>query len=1130
MYLLEKFHLVQFYLFSAQTLNFGRSSAIVAPNGSGKSAVLDALQIVLHGGDQHAIDLNAQSGASKDGRSIREYLLGYYRDNEHVRDHSTCYLTLVFRDSTGALPVVSAGISLGASLNEAKHRVYGTYILPGVDLKLEEHTQTVNGQVVPLAFNAFKELARDLAKGAGHKPEFPEKTASEFVRMLLFKLRANQARGIDHVAFSKALKNALNLKDVPDASDFVRERIIEPRPISVVEFRHQVETFHDLKRKIAALIERIAIGQDVLTRCKKAVLTRMRKFSYGALSAELQRDAASARLENALEKAATAQSAFQQAQQQAVHAEQATAAAERRAEDLRQRGLQEPGLTKARDIELAREQGLAPLKRNVATELRRVIGALSTAHKREGGEWELLVRPWRSLLEHIQGSSATESMKIDAAQAMASLRQSHQLCTAALARVTAKHGADADRLERAKGEFKNAAEQLQRAKLGKTQLPDAVMTVRRLLQERGIEATPVCDLVKVADQRWAPAIEGFLRTNTYALLVEPERVDEALEIYAAIPDGYNPFGVKIVQPRRAWPALAELPERALARLIHGQNEHAVGFLRSRLGRLVELEKATSQSKDGLTQAGMLVNHGSIERLWLPPANAVTLGQHDARRHMDMLARERQRLSQELELAVRAEAASAALLEALRPLISLPETLENLERWLAEHQTLERELDDKALVEELEHNPDLLALRELIDAAARTREDAKRQHTQAVLEQGSAETTHQMAQERVRDSEAALQTLAAAASKAMLQAHVDAGWIDERRTTWESSGLDLEEMLKRCAEGVSKETANHASQESEVRVATTQYVNQYQWELTIDPTQMDALIEQMQAELERLQASELATYQDQAEEAYGVAVRTFRSRIAANLRSHFDDMERQLRDLDSIMSRLPPFTNDERYYFSWSVNPEHKALYQFIMEVADRPAEEDLFNDPVNTPEQFRALLEEVDGPSQALLRDYRTFFTFDVKVKSQGQVVSTLKSRMEKGSGGEHRAPLFVVAGAALAAAYGKLQGDTTGMSLILFDELGDKIDGTNTKAVFEYLHSLGLQTIVAAPDDALGKINESIDGYVELYRDGAYLSVQQVDLGPMAQELLVSDSWISHPHLLEQATQVVRDERGLSA
>ena len=42
---LERVHLVQFFLFEAQTLELDATTAIIAPNGAGKSALLDALQI-----------------------------------------------------------------------------------------------------------------------------------------------------------------------------------------------------------------------------------------------------------------------------------------------------------------------------------------------------------------------------------------------------------------------------------------------------------------------------------------------------------------------------------------------------------------------------------------------------------------------------------------------------------------------------------------------------------------------------------------------------------------------------------------------------------------------------------------------------------------------------------------------------------------------------------------------------------------------------------------------------------------------------------------------------------------------------------------------------------------------------
>lgn len=1130
MYLLEKFHLVQFYLFSAQTLHFGKCSAIVAPNGSGKSAVLDAMQIVLHGGDQNAIDLNAQSGGHRDGRSIREYLLGYYRDNENVRDNATCYLTMVFRDTTGKHPVVSAGLSLGASLSEPKHRVYGMYILPGVDLKLEEHTQNVGGEMVPLAWSTFKELGRDLTKASGEKPTFLEKGASDFVRALLFQLRANRARSVDYIAFSKALKNALNLKDVHDASAFVRERIVEARPISITEFRHQVETFHDLKRKIASLIERIGFGQGVLDKCRKAISTRMKRASYSALAADLRRDEVAEQLDNAENEAARAEQAHLLAQRQATQCKEAQEATKRHLDAIVQRSKDDPDMLRSQDLQADRERSLVPLKRNLTGELRRIAAAFGLAKVRdsEANGWTFLAKPWEQLLERISATSGEASLKLDIAGELGKLSESKAGCQPLLARVKVREGVDAARLDEAKRAFKTAAEQLERAKAGKGQLPDAVIVVRRLLEEKGISATPVCDLVSVTDPSWAPAIEGYLRANAYALLVEPGREDDALEIYDNIPASYNPFGVKIIQPGRAPLSTAVLSDKALAHLIDGQDAQAVAFLRARLGRLVQLDRAVSTSPDGLTRAGTLVNHGTIERLRLPPASEVTLGKRDARAQIDFLVRERARLANELEVVEQASRRSQGLMEAVAPLGGLNDILENIERWLLEHRALEQELDDRQSLEALQDNPDLLAMRQLLDAAMEAHRQAELAHEQAQQALGGARATDDSARQRVQGLTTKAQAMAQEASRAMHAPFVDAGWIDERRQEWERNGYSLEAMLKRCSDGMDRENQNFGTQESEVRVGIQQYGHQYQFELTVDPSDLDALLKSLEEEIKRLQESELTNYQQQAEDAYGVAVRTFRSRIAASLRSNFDDMENQLRDLDSIMSRLPAFTNDERYQFAWGVNPEYKALHKFITELSGRVGEDDLLNDPVSTPEEFRALLEDTDGPSQELLKDYRKFFVFDVKVKSQGEEISTLKNRMVKGSGGEHRAPLFVVAGAALAAAYGKLQGDTTGMSLILFDELGDKIDGNNTKAVFEYLASLGLQPVVAAPDDALGKINESVDGYVELYRDGAYLSVNHVDLGPEAHELLTSDSWGKHPNLLVEETLKVMEERGI--
>lgn len=1133
MYLLEQFHMIQFYLFSAETLHFGKSSAIVAPNGSGKSAVLDAMQIVLHGGDQHGIDLNAQSGGAKGGRSIREYCLGFYSDDENVRDHATTFLTMIFRDSTGKHPVLSAGIALGASVNEPKHRVYGMYILPGVELTLDNHHESGEaGKPIPLDWTSFKEIAKDLTSAVGTKAVFPEeKRASEFVENLLFHLRPENARGVDHGAFSKALKNALNLKDVTDASAFVRERIIESRPIQIKDFRNQLDSFRLLKNKIAEVIERIGTTVTTLTACKKAISTRMRSATYAAMAAEFRRDMHMEELDQAGSKAKSAISALEEAKRRVSKTNDEFDRVDTQLKDLVSRSKNDPDFNRTSDLQAERDGILTPLKRNLASDLRRVVAAFQKGADRDAGigSWKYLAKPWGALLDLIAARGATESLKLDPDTEVGRLQET--LSNALQLVDSTKQRADEDdrRHIDAQRAFKNAAESLERAKAGKSQLPDSVKHVRRFLEEAGIEATPVCDLVKITDVQWAPAMEAYLRSNVTALLVEPGREDEAIKVYESIPDSYQPFGVKIVKPGRAQVDMSSLPSNALARLIEGDNPHAATFLRARLRRLVQLEAANSRGKDGLTEKGTLVNNDTIERLWLPLASEVLLGSHDRRAQADFLAREKQRFADELVVAERTARRSKELLESVTALTTLKDTLENIDRWLQEHASQERLLDEKGILAQLKENPDLIALQQLVASTETVHRVAKLSRDDAIKAVGSAETEAKTASERYGGMSVRADVLAAEASKAMREPYVDAGWLDERRTALENSGKTLETLIKHCQEAVTREAGHYGTQQSEVRSSVVNYANHYQFELTADPSNLDAVRVGLENELTRLKDSELAGYEQQADDAYITAVRTFRSRIAANLHSSFGDMENQLRDLNSILGRLPPFTNDERYHFKWSVSPEHKPLYDFIKLVAERNGEESLFNDPVNTPAEFRELLEDTSGSSQALLEDYRRFFTYEVEVRRGGMKISTLKTRMEKGSGGEHRAPLFVIAGAALAAAYGKMQGDTSGLSLILFDELGDKIDSNNTRAVFEYLISLGLQPVVAAPDDALGKINESVDGYVELYRDGDYLSIQHVGLGPDAQELLSSDNYFKHPELLEAEVGRVTEGLGVA-
>ena len=1135
MYLLEAFHLVQFFLLPGDTIKFHSSTGIVAPNGSGKSAILDALQIVLHGGDQKKIDLNAQSGGASGerGRTIREYCLGYYAGDHHVRENATTFLTMVFRDDKGKLSPVSAGIALGASDRDPTLHVYGRYVA-NVDLALTDHFEAPFDEKIPLSWKAFKEVIEDRAAAAGGKVEYP-KTASEHVETMLFSMRPTGSISLDPRAFTRALKNALNLKTVPDASAFVRDHIIDARPIDLKEFRHQLDTFRRLESMVADCLTRIDRCKEMQERAGKAISARMHAATYTAMTAEFERDVHMEKLDAAEEKLEASRRDYKASDKKA---EQAKVRCERLNQEyitLVKQASNDPAFAAARNNAEQRADKLVPIKKNLVATLRRILASYARAEKSDPGigGWELLAKPWQQLLDTVTGTAAEADFEFEASAVAESLRKSATITAPVLDRAKKADAEMQRQLEALQLEFRTLTEQLKRAEDGKSVIEGPMPRIRQILADHGIDSTPICDLVSIADPNWAPAIEAFLGLSTTALVIEPGREDEAYGIFSKIPMVHQPHGVLLVKPPKNPVGTEALSIRALAHLIEGTNPVALDYIRGRLGHREQLDRVTKDSPEGFTREGIQSNSADVGRRRPVVGTELVLGRKDNRAKLERLTLERQVLTEKLEQVRRKAQRSGELLAVTEDLQSLGSQVEDIERWLGDHFHAQRELANLAVLASLADSPDLIARQQVVDDAKRNWADADRLKDQALTDFGACDQALKSAQSAFNQLSAKTDAIARNAADAMRKPYVDASWMQKKQDEWEKQGATLEAMIASCASGFAKASHAIGSASAELRAAINEYSNQFPrnpFDDSVDRTDIDALQRTVGEELDRLQGSELGRYQAEAKEAYEGSVRTFRSRIAASLRDSFQGLDRTILELNRAMDRLPPFTNNEKYHFRRQLIPAHEQLYNFIERAAEVGAEDDFFKDPVNTPPEFRQMLEGKDMVSAYLLEDYRHFFSFQVEVRSNGVKVADFAQRMDKGSGGEHRAPLFIVAGAAMANALGKLKGDTSGLGLIIFDELGDKIDSTNTRAVFEYLKQLGLQPIVAAPDDALSKINECVDGYIELYRDQDALTYKQVRIGVDGRIILESDDWRKFPELLEEEIKLVEQEREKAA
>ena len=1140
MQLLERVHLVQFFLFEAQSLALDPTSAIIAPNGAGKSALLDALQIVLLGGDRRHIRFNAQAGGSHRARTIRDYCLGVFRSGEDGRKRrtATSYISLVFRDPETGEPL-TAGIALGASVDEPEHRVHGLYLLPGVALELDEHLERLKGKELPLAWASFREHATRRCKEAGSKPEL-HSTGERFVRDLLLRLRAGPSANPDLNAFRKAFLNALNLQRVEDVDLFVRTLVAEERPTDIARFRALLDSFRQIKEKIEQVRHRIDAAEGVEQQYAKIATQAARAASSRALAAEYARDLYGEQLDQAEQGVASAEAHVAETRLRLAEArsERELLGEEHERARARLRGSEGYGEQAQLDELAGRDrERLLQLKKDllrevgfVATQLRQ-LGALGLEDVDAGllGSTRAGWEGWQAALAALAAEDALPwSPDALHAQARRALQAAAPLLAAAERHARELHAAH----DKARDALAAARQNQKRLAAGQSELHSDTARLMGYLRDADIAAVPVCDLVKVADPAWQPAIEAYLRSNVEALLVPADDEERAAKLYRGLQGPRAVYGVKLALSSHARGGRGgEAPAGdSVAALLQGDNPAALAFLRRQLGELrcVETEAELVRSRQGLTRDGLLARGGSIERLRLPGGGELKIGATDNRNrarqlHAEIEAAEARlrRIEPQLRQADEAQRGLARLADADAVALALHErALEH--RQLAERYRQAVDSRQSAL------DPDLLRLSEQVRELAERLQASVRRSEALIGQEAVAGTALEQARrlfEGLREQE---ERIARCAVEAFNHPYVDPNRVERQREELDGKYPALEERMRRCEERAADAEAQAGKLLPQAWGALSQYARDHRVELGFEADAWRPALALLQRELAQLRDTELVRYQGEADQAYATAVETFRAGVASTLYDNFTRLKGQIATLNRTLRASPAFSNNERYQFHYEVLAEFRDLHRFIQRATEAGEEDTLFGSAGEVPPAFRELVEDNARIAQSPLDDYRRFFRFEVQIRQDDRVIGTLSERMRSGSGGEHRAPLYVIAGAALAAAYGKSETQPGGLGLILLDEFGDKIDAQNARATTNYLRSLGLQLVLAAPDTAQGTLSGVLDSYIELFRDGDLLQAERIEVKAAARELLLSDQFDLHPELLAAETARIEREQAL--
>ena len=744
---------------------------------------------------------------------------------------------------------------------------------------------------------------------------------------------------------------------------------------------------------------------------------------------------------------------------------------------------------------------------------------------------------------------------------------------------------DADAgLRRIKKEERETRDELLALKQGKKAYPreleEARYELRNRLHERCkrfVNVQILADLLDLKDERWQNAVEGYMGNNKLLLIVEPAYAKAAMDIYQEM-DKKKFFRASVLDTEKVMAETHPARKGSLAEEVRAKEPYVQAYIDFFLGNVMKCETVEELrgSRIGITPDCVLYQSFRLQHI--KPENytrCAYIGEVSMRQRIRRLEEQCQRLVEE-RLPLQEQ------LEEIRQMMSLEmlnQPSGDYLGWLSDIREIPGKERRLFQIEEK-----MVKLKsESVDDFERQKEELWSRHEEKKAQiAGVQEAIWNYQKEIEKLNEELIQAEAGIMEQRRklgreMKVSPEADEGEERHADGEPAGCGNTGRVNAAVEPGTKENVETGKQEKTERMAGTRaaermdrYEREFQRYLAgrksvnydylkrqrladlypMREAQEEAyqkLVEERSAYvrsypnrtfstamkdnvpydelLDALQCDELQAFRESAKEQARSAVEHFKDDFIFKIRSAIREAYLRQDELNRIISGLD-FGKDKyqfvitknkgadgRYYKmfmddSLQIHPSQltdsleNQLNMFTMEHEDQYGE--LMNELINIfipPEN--ATQEELNEAKKNMDKyaDYRTYLSFDMQqiVRGREDLAIGLGRMIKKNSGGEGQNPLYVALLASFAQVYkintpARLQRNPT-IRLVVLDEAFSKMDAEKVASCIALIRGLGFQAIISATNDKIQNYLENVDKtFVYANPDKRHISIQEFE------------------------------------
>ena len=1045
--ILTKLRLINWHYFQNETICLKDSNLFSGENGAGKSTILDAIQLILTTNSKK-FNLAANE---KSGRTLQSYVRGKTGEegNEYLRQGAVIsYIAIEFYE-------------------QEKNRSFV------IGLKIESHDLESNlkkkwfceeGTMEQLSFIVDNKPARDEQfRNNGKKVTFIQQTSAAREK---FKTRLGHLQD----NFFELLAKSVAFKPMNNVKGFVSQFILPERTIDVNSLRDNIQSLKELQNTFEEMKKQVSSLEEIQNAYENILKFEEQIRIIDILMKIAERESKKYQITEQNKK-------IQMIEQSLSQNKQACAVLESDIENMNKRYISMQTALQSDENALLINSIKSEIKDKQKDE-NVFLGNLSQLKEQLKRIKTVLpaVREYYQI-QDISGLEYSEMPMENRNQLIVELENSFLQFENILNDKLSQIRLEMKQLENAITELSKEIRNLESNRITYDRNVSALKTaIETEFSMRGISPSVyiLADLLEISDTDWQNAVEGYLNTQRFYIIVEPAYYDIAAQVYDRNKSRIHTAAIVNTAKLK----LDLVPdENTLACIVKSQNRYAAAYISQVLGKVVMCSEVSElkQYATAITQ-GCMLYHGNVLRKINPEIYRMPyIGKYALQQQLKLKKEEYQQkskiqselLKQRADLENKLSLIRQCNFEILKSVISSPADVQRIK---AEISSLNQNL------KETENNPTYLQMKmdaeELEQKIRQKRKQLDSIKSAMTINNNENENAHKRITQlnaEIQGTEKQISDMSREYESALKEAQRR---FEERQKNRSENDFGNYQLLRKKSE---------SNKEKALSILIQQQTKYQNGDLGTGISMMPAYLE----EYSSLTKHNLVSHEEKLRKMQEQCETEFREVFLSKMRENIEKAISLFKNLNKTLK--PIYYGNDSYRFDYAPEKTKKRLYEMIMSECNLGGGtlfssqfEEEYHDEMN--ELFTKLTISDDKGDNVLREytDYRNYLDYDIEIISKNGKIQKFSKICREKSGGETQTPYYV----AIAASFAQLYSIGETVRIIMLDEAFDKMDEERIESMINFFKSQDFQIILAAPTSRLEIISEQVDNTIMVYND----------------------------------------------